>query len=71
MRAIYVDGQPHNLEAAAYDALAWLEYASHHEVGGEIERMNTERLRDLYVVIAALRRYVPSEKPEFVYTTAA
>jgi hypothetical protein len=70
MRAIYVDGKAQNLEAAANDALTWLEWLAEQDRKDRCRLSGNDRLA-LAETIATLRRCKSSEEPEFVETTAA
>lgn len=66
--AIYLNGHPDNLEAAASDALDWLRYFECHvQAQGQFQG---EDLRRLERAIAALEQHLPQEGPEFRETQA-
>ena len=67
MIALYVDGLPANLEAAANDALTWLEWFVKQD-RKDACRLSGDNRQKLHAAIANLQQYLPKVEPEFVDT---
>lgn len=59
-KAIYIDGEPHNTEAAAMDALLWLRYFRDKRV-----KMSEDNQRKLDEMIRLLEEFEAENEFEF------
>ncbi len=65
---IFVDGVPANLEAAALDALAWLEFFRKHPSLGTLfnPAKSAEAVQRIDLAIGALAGLLPEDEPVFL-----